>query len=120
MVPYFYRTDGNNFQNNQPKTSPSPPKQSRLPLIIGVVVGVVVVLCVAIVCIVIVCRRRRRRRKLAIPTSHNEAAVQNKEIPSQNHANQAYQPHGLATSKTEPYPNGQNQENSFSFFIGFL
>ena len=111
MVSYFCRIEGNKFST----------KQSRLPLIIGVVVGVVVILCVAIVCIVIVCRRRKPD---TIPTSKNELAVQNKENPSQNHVNQAHQPHAnqpygphaIATSISEPYPNCQNQQNSLSIF----
>ena len=113
MVSYFYRyAEGNNIQTNQTNTSP-PPKQSRLPLIIGVVAGVVV-LCVAILCIVIVCRRRKSH---AIPISNNEVALQNKQNPSPNHFNQAYQSHAIATSISEPYANGQIQEKKFSFFI---
>ena len=109
MVTYFYRYEGNNLISRGAKK-----RKHNLRLIIGVVVGVVVVLCGAIVCIVMVCRRRKPH---AIPTSNKEVAVQSKENPSQIHANQAYQPHAHANSMSEPYPNGQNQENSFSFFL---
>ena len=104
MVSNLYRYEGNNLLILPSNKTESATKQSRLPLILGVVVGAVV-LCVAI-SIVILCIMCRKRKTHEIPTSSNELAAQNTENPSPYHVNQA-----IATRISEADRHGENPEN---------
>ena len=105
MVSYFYRYEGNNLLILSGNGTESSTKQSHLPLIIGVVVGIVF-LCVAIA-IAILCIICRKRKAHEIPTSNNELAAKNTENPSRNNVKQS-----IETPISEGDRHGENPENN--------